>query len=83
MQTNFTLANVAAFDGTLRLYTTNGQVNEYNFDYIVQLDASYIQVYATNNGPKAEKVNITNAGNLYNTIPFCINICVMFLKNLW
>src|SRR6266566_7226294 len=77
------LANVAAFDSAFRLYTTNGQVNEYNFDYMVQLGAPYIQVYATNNGPKAEKVSITDAGNLYNIIPFYVGAYVMFLENLW
>jgi len=83
IQTNLTLTNVAAFDSTLRLYTTNSQINKYNFDYIIQLDAPYIQVYTTNNNPKAEKVNIINASNLYNTIPLYVDTYVILLKNLW
>ncbi len=82
MQTNLILVNVAAFDGVFHLYITNGQVNEYNFDHIIQLGTPCIQVYATNNGPKTEKVSITDTGNLHNTIPLYVGVRVIFLENL-
>jgi len=75
------LANIAAFDNTLRLYTTNSQVNEYNFDHMIQLDTSYIQIHAINNDPKTEKVNITDISNLHNTIPLYVGVYIILLKN--
>ncbi len=81
MQINLILTNVAVFDNAFRLYIINGQINEYNFDHIIQLDASYIQVYTINNGPKTEKINIINTGNLYNTIPLYVDARIIFLKN--
>lgn len=69
VQANLPLADVAAFDNALRLYTTNGEVNEYNFNHMVGLGTPCIQVHASNNGPKAGKVSASDAGNLHNTIP--------------
>ncbi len=37
MQAGLPLTEVNAFNGALRLYSTNRQVTEYNFDHMVRL----------------------------------------------
>ncbi|KID81497.1 ATP-dependent DNA helicase PIF1 [Metarhizium guizhouense ARSEF 977] len=50
VQAKLTQSEVDSFSAALRVYSTKAQVNKYNYEYIVHLNASAIQVEAKNQG---------------------------------
>lgn len=83
VQSRQSLEEVASFDGAIRIYPTNQQVINYNLEHLVNLERPYIQVKATNQGPQADKVASSEAGNLHNRFPICLGARVMLTENVW
>jgi ATP-dependent DNA helicase PIF1 len=83
LQANLGQREVDSFDNAVRIYPTNAQVKEYNTDHMERLRVPFIQVAATNHGPKAADADSVTAGNLHNTIPVCKGARVMLTENLW
>jgi ATP-dependent exoDNAse (exonuclease V) alpha subunit len=74
---------VATFDSALRLYYTNAEVRETNFEKLSGINQPVKTVLAQHTGRDAAKASEEEADNLSPELQLCIGARVMLTTNLW
>ena len=74
---------VAAFDSVLRLYFTNEEVRQANFDKLATMNKPVKKILARHKGRGAAKATEDEADNLCPDIHLCVGARVMLTTNLW
>ena len=74
---------VAAFDSVLRLYFTNEEVRQANFDKLASMNKPVKKILARHKGRGAAKATEDEANNLCPDIHLCVGARVMLTTNLW
>jgi hypothetical protein len=74
---------VATFDSALRLYFTNAEVKERNFERLSGVNQPVKTVKAQHRGRNAAKASEEEADNLCPELQLCLQARVMLTTNLW
>ena len=74
---------MATFDSALRLYFTNAEVRETNFEKLLALNQLVKTIRAQHQGQNATKATEEEADNLCPELQLCVGARVMLTTNLW
>jgi ATP-dependent DNA helicase PIF1 len=74
---------VAGFQSALRLYFTNDEVRERNYNQLADQNRPVKRILAQHNGRNASKASEDEADNLATEVDLCIRARVMLTCNLW
>jgi hypothetical protein len=80
---NLSPTEVATFDSALRLYFTNAEVRETNFEKLLAVNQPVKTVRAQHKGRNATKATEEEADNLCPELQLCVGARVMLTTNLW
>ena len=74
---------MATFDSALRLYFTNAEVRETNFEKLSGVNQPVKTIRAQHKGRNAAKASEEEADNLCPELQLCLQARVMLTTNLW
>jgi hypothetical protein len=74
---------VATFDSALRLYLTNAEVRETNFEKLSVVDQPVKTIRAQHRGRSASEASEEEADNLSPKLQLCVGARVMLTTKLW
>lgn len=78
---SMTEEEIHSFQDAVRIYTTNAQVDDYNFRHMVRLQRPIVAIRATGSGTGWDKSPSKDAGGMELCLPVCVGARVMLTEN--